>query len=567
MKKKRLIIIFLFFIIIFINYFENNTYFIKAEESNIFTEDFEEANINFWYPLGDTKLSIDSSKSKDGNYSLALKDRTMPWHGAAIPLVEKLNEETECIFSGWVFQDELASEKIKMTLKYLNQDGSEVYHFLGKSKVSSGVWTEVKGRFNIPKNLKMPVFYFESENPTLSFNVDNVSIIEKKAKLDSESTSVKEKVLFTYDFEEDFENWKTRGEEKLVRDNKHSFKGDYALKIVNRNQPWSGPSLSLDKVIEKGVTYFYYANVFFEGNELKSSDYFLFQIQYDLDGTTRYSTLSNKIMKKNIWTEIQGAFVIPLDAKNVYLYMQTENIATFKKEDLLDFYVDYIQISNELIEDDTFVEKVQEIQEKEAEKKDDNKYIYIIILASILLTVIIALLIFYRLVVMKKENKISTNYIDLDVMTNALNRNAYERKIQEVNKNYTMLKKTNIATCDINFLKYINDHYGHDKGDDAIIKCATLLMSLVGQNGLVYRVGGDEFICISNFDLENIFKEKISDEVDTEDGYPFSIALGYASFLEGVDQNINDIVKRSDINMYAHKQKIKLNNSQFDRKD
>lgn len=71
-------------------------------------------------------------------------------------------------------------------------------------------------------------------------------------------------------------------------------------------------------------------------------------------------------MKKNIWTEIQGEFVIPLDAKNVYLYMQTENIATFKKEDLLDFYVDYIQISNELIEDDTFVEKVQEIQEKES---------------------------------------------------------------------------------------------------------------------------------------------------------------------------------------------------------
>lgn len=53
-----------------------------------------------------------------------------------------------------------------------------------------------------------------------------------------------------------------------------------------------------------------------------------------------------------------------------------------------------------------------------------------------------------------------------------------------------------MAIMDIDNFKNINDNYGHRVGDVVLTKCADNLLKYVGDDGLVGRYGGDEFIII-----------------------------------------------------------------------
>ncbi len=53
-----------------------------------------------------------------------------------------------------------------------------------------------------------------------------------------------------------------------------------------------------------------------------------------------------------------------------------------------------------------------------------------------------------------------------------------------------------IALIDIDNFKRFNDRYGREKGDEAIVAIAERLASRSRSGDAVYRVGGDEFICL-----------------------------------------------------------------------
>ena len=67
------------------------------------------------------------------------------------------------------------------------------------------------------------------------------------------------------------------------------------------------------------------------------------------------------------------------------------------------------------------------------------------------------------------------------------------------------LKGTSIAIVDVDYFKRVNDTFGHKRGDDVLRKVADIIKEEVGSNGLVGRIGGDEFFIIffKAYDLEN----------------------------------------------------------------
>ena len=65
----------------------------------------------------------------------------------------------------------------------------------------------------------------------------------------------------------------------------------------------------------------------------------------------------------------------------------------------------------------------------------------------------------------------------------------------------------NVAFCDLNGLKTINDNCGHDQGDKLLVYAANVLKE-VFESDKIYRAGGDEFTIIS-FDTKDNFEEKI----------------------------------------------------------
>ncbi|MBQ7502984.1 diguanylate cyclase [bacterium] len=118
-----------------------------------------------------------------------------------------------------------------------------------------------------------------------------------------------------------------------------------------------------------------------------------------------------------------------------------------------------------------------------------------------------------------------------------------------------------IIICDMNGLKTINDTFGHEIGDIALKDIAKVLISVYKQKN-VFRIGGDEFIVVSEDISEDVIKESfesVSESLSSinsdEKPYhvPLSISMGYAVYQKDEDNSFADVFRRADKMMYSNK--------------
>ncbi len=159
----------------------------------------------------------------------------------------------------------------------------------------------------------------------------------------------------------------------------------------------------------------------------------------------------------------------------------------------------------------------------------------------------------------------------LDQMTELLNRTAYEEMISDLRSNIKKIrveKKIIIFMTDLNYLKYLNDNFGHNTGDEAIKNVASIIKETFSDQENCYRIGGDEF-CVIGIGSDQIefeamyqkFLDKVA-EKGKKVNYPFSVAGAYYIVR---DESIDDAVQIVDNMMYENKKEIKKNNPQFAR--
>ena len=130
-----------------------------------------------------------------------------------------------------------------------------------------------------------------------------------------------------------------------------------------------------------------------------------------------------------------------------------------------------------------------------------------------------------------------------------------------------------IAILDIDNFKRINDTYGHDIGDIALKEVAVILNKNISSNGLISRLGGEEFcICFYNRNedevkelLEYIRKDFEKNVIEIKDiQLKYTISIG-CSFDFGI--NIDAMIKNADEYLYEAKKDgrniIKTNESRF----
>ena len=130
-----------------------------------------------------------------------------------------------------------------------------------------------------------------------------------------------------------------------------------------------------------------------------------------------------------------------------------------------------------------------------------------------------------------------------------------------------------IAIIDIDNFKRINDTYGHDIGDIALKEVAVILNKNISSNGLISRLGGEEFcICFYNRNedevkelLEYIRKDFEKNVIEIKDiQLKYTISIG-CSFDFGI--NIDEMIKNADEYLYEAKKDgrniIKTNESRF----
>ena len=136
----------------------------------------------------------------------------------------------------------------------------------------------------------------------------------------------------------------------------------------------------------------------------------------------------------------------------------------------------------------------------------------------------------------------------------------YEKALADGNTEF------GIAMIDLNFLKRINDTYGHEQGNIAIKKlCYTVCH--VFEHSPVFRIGGDEFVVIlKNNDYEDRDEliedfraqmELLQSDFSIEPWEQISAAIGIAVFEKDRDARVDNVFKRADQLMYENKKEMK----------
>ena len=160
------------------------------------------------------------------------------------------------------------------------------------------------------------------------------------------------------------------------------------------------------------------------------------------------------------------------------------------------------------------------------------------------------------------KNKMTEKLFELaytDSMTEVQNRNAYEERLKKLRKPNANISRITVIVVDVNGLKEINDSYGHFCGDDAIKTVAKALRDTIGIKADIYRIGGDEFVCISESNVLpyiSQFKDTIY-FINNEKLYNLSVSIGYSRFHEKYSKSIDDIICRADEKMYKDKKSKK----------
>ena len=156
----------------------------------------------------------------------------------------------------------------------------------------------------------------------------------------------------------------------------------------------------------------------------------------------------------------------------------------------------------------------------------------------------------------------------LDSLTGIRNRLAYDKEIVRLEEEMkeTDRKNYGIAMIDLNFLKVINDTYGHEQGNAAIVALSKIICD-VFVHSPVFRIGGDEFaVILRNNDYDKIealqdeFNDRLAELQAIDSRKPWeklSAAFGYALFDPALDQSADDVFKRADQKMYEHKKAMK----------
>ncbi len=160
--------------------------------------------------------------------------------------------------------------------------------------------------------------------------------------------------------------------------------------------------------------------------------------------------------------------------------------------------------------------------------------------------------------VLEKALAVANESSAKDTLTGIRNRTGYERMELKLNREIEAGKAEPFAFvfCDVNNLKYTNDTFGHERGDE-LIRSACRQICDVFRHSAVFRMGGDEFAAILQGGDYEIRAELLERLKPSEAYGNVSIACGMAEYDPETDKELMSVMNRADANMYENKRKMK----------
>ena len=155
----------------------------------------------------------------------------------------------------------------------------------------------------------------------------------------------------------------------------------------------------------------------------------------------------------------------------------------------------------------------------------------------------------------KLEKKLK-NQVITDELTGLFNRRAaYTFLSDEIKRSKMQGYSLTICYLDIDNFKNINDNLGHEEGDRYLKEFSQILKLNLRQEDYIFRMGGDEFIAAfpnkHKKGVEIIFEKRVLPELKSKLNIEFS--YGILEFSEHKNLSLDEIIKKTDRNMYKNK--------------
>jgi diguanylate cyclase (GGDEF)-like protein len=150
-----------------------------------------------------------------------------------------------------------------------------------------------------------------------------------------------------------------------------------------------------------------------------------------------------------------------------------------------------------------------------------------------------------------------------DSLTGLRNRHNLEETLRSlIDQSMANGASLSCLMIDIDYFKKLNDSHGHEAGDKVLREIARLLQETVGDNGVAFRYGGEEFLIIlpdtSESDarklaellLQNVLNQRIFYE--SHDIGQVSISIGLATWPQHA--RAANLIRAADLALYMAKE-------------
>ena len=158
----------------------------------------------------------------------------------------------------------------------------------------------------------------------------------------------------------------------------------------------------------------------------------------------------------------------------------------------------------------------------------------------------------------RKQVEEKMHYLSFhDILTELYNRTYFEEELARLDRRRE--GPVGLVIFDLDGLKLVNDSFGHEQGDNLLVRTAELIRGCFRESDLVARIGGDEFaVLLNNTSAEELESAvgrvyaKVAELENTIRRIPLSLSAGYA-YSADRSVSMRDLFREADNNMYREK--------------
>lgn len=186
---------------------------------------------------------------------------------------------------------------------------------------------------------------------------------------------------------------------------------------------------------------------------------------------------------------------------------------------------------------------------------EDGSWVKVLVITLLLLTMFFMYIILSQMIRQTEKADVMHRTAYHDNLTGLKNRLSLLHDLQELLQSDTVFT---FFFMDLDNFKKVNDDYGHVKGDKYLQHFSNITRKTIGENGCLYRFGGDEFAAI----VDGIASDDLIQEIQKCEQWeidapcPFhSVSIGTQK-CEPPHMAIEDLLEQTDYAMYVQKKRI-----------